>query len=120
MIIKAAIVLYLIPLFCFYTIFVFGEDYYDWVYYIWDKGAGGSVISWYAIYYCTKKYRPQVAAIFAFSFIRFVWDIISRLTEISAQNNGTVALLFVVLTIVTGYICFHPDNKFTKFLIKII
>ncbi len=120
MIIKAAILLYLVPLFLFYTIFLFGLDYYDWIYYVWDKGAGGSVISWYAIYLLCKKHEPQVAAVFVFSLIRFLWDIISRFTSISAQSNWTVSLLFIILTIVTGYICFHPNNKFIKFLNKII
>jgi len=123
MMLRAAILFYIGALFSFYTYLALGKDYTDWVYYIWDKTAGGSFMSWCVIYSITIRDRQLVAPLVWFSLFRALWDIISLKTGITAANDWRIASLFVFLTIATGVMAFrskgHLSISLNNFLKRI-
>lgn len=118
MILKIAIALYIIPLFCFYTFLALGKDYSDTIYFMWDKFCTGSFISWAVIYTMAGSSSRYVVPVLAFSFVRVIWEIISKITGITATNDARIASLFIFLTISTGWLIFNKESYVTKFLEK--
>jgi len=81
-----------------------------WAYYIWDKSAGGGCLTWYCIY--KLYYRKNVVLpVVAFSFIRFIWEIISACTGITVNNEIAIAVLFLALVVVTGYLTLNEKSR---------
>lgn len=120
MIIKIAIALYIIPLFCFYTFLAFGKDYTDAIYFFWDKSVTGSFLSWLVIYKLAGEQSKYVAAVLVFAFIRLVWEVISHFTEITATNDWRIASLFIFLCVVTGYLIFNKNSYVAIMLDKLL
>lgn len=88
-----------------------------WFYYIWDKTAGGGFLTWFCIY--KLYYRKNVVLpIVVFTFIRFIWEIVSACTGVNVNNSIAIAVLFLVLVIVTGYLVLDEKGKASLWLTK--
>lgn len=116
--IKWAVVLYIVGLLLFYTNGTFHiiDGLWDKIYFAWDKMAFGGFLLWGALYQAKKDYRPVLAPIFIFSIIRFLVLIGCYITGVYKNNPWVVAGLFLILTIVTGILCFRPNTKLVRFL----
>lgn len=117
MILRLAITAYLVGLLVFYTRATFDIPMWAWTYWIWEKGCSHSVLSIYIIYKLSHEKR-LIAPVLAFTFIRFLWEIVSAFTGIYSNNQWVVAGLFMVLVVVIGYLCFRKESKLTNFLVK--
>lgn len=117
MILKAAIAIYLVGLLVFYTLAVDNIPAWRGSYYLWDKMCGGGWLLWYVIYINCKE-RQIVAPVLWFSVIRFIWEIVSLITGITVSNEWAIAIMFIILVALTGYVCLHPMGRIGKFLNK--
>ena len=118
MILRLVISAYLFGLLVFLTMAIFGTPIWDYAYYMWDKTVGAGFLVWYLIYKSVAKDRKIVAPIMWFSFIRFVWEVVSLSFSIHINNKWVISLLFIILIFITGYLCFRADSRMAKFLNK--
>ena len=93
----------------------------SWLYYIWDKSFGGGFIMWLCLYWNVKSYdRYVVAPVVVFCFLRFLLDVFSAFTGITAANEWRVAALFILLIAVFYVLTLKRSNIFHKWISKLL
>ena len=96
--IKFIISFIVIGMLCFYSMATFNVEYWDRLYFFWDKGK--DVLLTYALWQLSiKKYGDIVEPLFWLTEIRFGWDIVSWLTGLSVNNPQVIGILFIIYTI---------------------
>ena len=119
--IKISVFVYCAGLFIFYLMGSFSmyDSLPNWLYYLWDKSFGAGFFVWLTLY-CNvyKSDRKIIAPIVFFSLIRFIWDIISSLTNVSVNNENVVAVLFILLLVPMYVLTLTKGNFLDKWLSK--
>ena len=91
-----------IGLLCFYSMATFNVEYWDRLYFFWDKGK--DVLLTYALWQLSiKKYGQLLQPLFWFTVIRFGWDTVSWVTGLSINNPQVIGVLFIIYS---GYVLF--------------
>lgn len=114
MMLKAAVVGYLVGLLLFYTYAsVFREPAQVYLYYGWDKSFGGGFLLWLAVYSLTKD-KHLVMPVLILSIMRFVWEIISYFTGITVINTQAIAILFSFSIVCCLFLFLKDLSKWQK------
>lgn len=114
-----SIAVYLVGLLVFYTSAVFDTLVWDIVYFSWSKIADCGLLMWsFLFFYLRGEMKRIVRPLFLFSILRFICDIQSWFSGIGVNNNIIVALLFLGLSVLAGYLILHKGSSANKFLDK--
>lgn len=100
--VAAALSVYIIGLLILYTWGQFNQGWYEY-YYLWDKGKD---LLFFIGIHCLieNRYKWAVKPVIFFSIIRFVWQIISSITEWNINNVKIVGWLFIVLALICSFL----------------
>lgn len=110
---------YIIGLLLFYLFATFKIPYWKISYFAWAKIFDAGLLMWAVLYYSSSQpVKKVVRWLYLFAFIRLAADVQSWITGIGVNNELVVAIIFVVLITLTGYLCLLPDGKAAKFLSK--
>lgn len=115
---SVAIYVYIFGLLTFYLFATFNRRAWDIVYFGWSKLGDCGFIFWLALFYILPKERYVLKWLLYFSGIRFIWDIQSFFTGLGVNNEQWMAVLFLLLLILTCYLCVKPYGKGAQFLHK--
>lgn len=115
--IKIVISLYLVGLCIFYTAAIEHSRPWALAYYLWDKSVGGGFMLWYCIHFL-YSHKMITRPIVLFSLVRFIWELVSALTGISVNNSAIVAVLFLILSLVTGFLILKENSRPNLWLSK--
>ncbi len=97
------------------------DSFPSWLYYIWDKSFGCGFVMWLCLYRNVRFHdRYVVAPVVVFCFLRWLLDVFSALTGVTAANEWRVATLFILLTVVFYVLTLKRGNPFDKWLSKLL
>lgn len=114
---RIAIASYILGLFTFYLCATFDIYYWKWLYFGWSKVSDCGLIMWSFLFFHFKgEVKKVIRPLFLFSILRFFGDAQSWFTGIGVNNDFVIAVLFLVLSVVTGYLILRPNSKLNVFL----
>jgi hypothetical protein len=99
---RKSIAFYVLGLLVFTTMATFGVNYWDSIYFIWDK-AKDSIFLFTIWQFSKKKYHNTMRPVFILSLVRLLWDFVANLTGIYVNNTLAVGILFTLYIIYVSY-----------------
>lgn len=117
-VLSTAIYVYVLGLLVFYVFAIFNTPAWGIVYFSWSKVADCGFLFWLALFYILPKERSVIKWLLYFSVVRLVWDFQSFFTGLGVNNESWMAILFLMLLILTCYLCLKPEGKAAQFLSK--
>lgn len=115
---SVAIYIYVLGLLAFYVFAIFNTLAWDIVYFAWNKTGDCGFIFWLALFYILPKERKVIKWLLYFSGVRLIWDFQSFFTGLGVNNELWMAILFLLLLLLTCYLCLRPEGKAAQFLSK--
>lgn len=114
-----SIAIHVVGLFIFNLLGLVHLYYWQTLYFLWDKSVGaGFLIFLVLLKYVPTGYKWIIRPVLILSAVRFIWQLIIYFTKWDVNNQWWLALFFVCLSGMTGWLIFHPKNRVNIFLSK--